>query len=237
MSLRIHYLQHVPFEGLGSIEAWVNERGHQLARTRLFAGDPLPAPDAFDWLIVMGGPMGTYDEALYPWLVEEKRCIRAAIDAGRSVLGICLGSQLIANALGAQVYPGPEKEIGWLPIRKTDAGRGHPLLVAMPDEFTVFHWHGDTFDLPEGAELLASSDGCRHQAFISNDRVVGLQFHFEATPAGVEAMLAEGADELDTTSRYVHSADTIRAGIHHVEDNNRVLRSLLAHLEREAQPH
>jgi GMP synthase-like glutamine amidotransferase len=237
MSLRIHYLQHVPFEGLGGIEAWVKERGHQLARTRLFAGDPLPAPAAFDWLIVMGGPMGTCDEALYPWLLEEKRCIRAAIDAGRIVLGICLGSQLIANALGAQVYPGPEKEIGWLPIRKTDAGRRHPLLAAMPDEFTVFHWHGDTFDLPEGAELLASSEGCRHQAFISNGRVVGLQFHFEATPEGVEQMLAEGAGELDTTHRYVHSADTIRAGTHHVEGNDRVLRSLLAQLEREAQPH
>lgn len=233
MTLRIHYIQHAPFEGLGSIEAWITARGHRLACTRQFAGDPLPSTETFDWLIVMGGPMGVGDEAAYPWLAPEKRCIRAAIDAGKTVLGICLGAQLIASALGAAVYPAPAKEIGWHPVRRSDIGRDHPLLAAMPDEFTVFHWHGDTFDLPAGAQLLASSEGCRHQAFIVGDRVVGLQFHFEVTPQGVEQMLGEGAGELDGAGRHVQSADGIRAGLHHADSNNRVLQSLLAHLEQE----
>ncbi len=232
MSLRIHYIQHVRFEGLGSIEPWALSRGHQLSVTRTFARDPFPTPDQYDWLIVMGGPMGAYDEDKHVWMTAEKAAIRAAIDSGKRVLGICLGSQMIADVLGARVYPGPEKEIGWLPIDKSEAGRVHPLLAGMPDPFTVFHWHGDTFDLPAGATLLASSAGTKHQAFVYGDRVVGLQFHLENLAETVGGMVEHGADELDTSHRYVQSADTIRAGLSHCADNVRVLEALLLTMEQ-----
>lgn len=234
--LRIHYIQHVRFEGLGSIEPWAMARGHQLSVTRTFARDPFPSPEDYDWLIVMGGPMGAYDEDKHVWMAEEKSTIRAAIDAGKCVLGICLGSQLIADVLGARVYPGPEKEIGWLPITKSESGRAHPLFAAMPDPFTVFHWHGDTFDLPAGATLLASSAGTRHQAFIYGDRVVGLQFHLENSAETIAGMVEHGADELDTSHRYVQSADAIRAGLSHCEANVRVLEALLLQMEKGAMP-
>jgi GMP synthase-like glutamine amidotransferase len=231
MSLRIHYIQHVRFEGLGNIEPWAVARGHRLSATRTFARDPFPTPDQYDWLIIMGGPMGANDDDRHVWMAGEKETIRAAIDAGKGVLGICLGAQLIAHVLGARVYPGPEKEIGWLPIGKSEAGRAHPLLTGMPDPFTVFHWHGDTFDLPAGATLLASSVATRHQAFIYGDRVVGLQFHLENSPETIAGMVEQCADELDTTNRYVQSADTIRAGLSHCETNTRALEALLLHME------
>ncbi len=232
MSLRIHYIQHVRFEGLGNIEPWAIARGHRLSLTRTFARDPFPTPDQYDWLIVMGGPMGACDDDRHVWMADEKATIRAAIDSGKCVLGICLGAQLIAHVLGARVYPGPEKEIGWLPITKSEAGRSHPLLGAMPDPFTVFHWHGDTFDLPAGATLLASSAGTRHQAFIHGDRVVGLQFHLENSPEMIAGMVEHGADELDTRHRYVQSADVIRAGLDHCEANTRALEALLLQMEQ-----
>lgn len=232
MSLRIHYIQHVRFEGLGNIEPWAVARGHQVTATRTFARDPFPTPEQYDWLIVMGGPMGAYDEDKHVWMADEKKTIRAAIDSGKRVLGICLGSQLIADVLGARVYPGPNKEIGWLPIEKSEAGRAHLLLAKMPDPFTVFHWHGDTFDLPAGATLLASSAGTRHQAFIYGDCVVGLQFHLENSVETIDGMVEHCADELDTSHRYVQSADAIRAGLAHCEANTRVLEALLTRMEQ-----
>jgi len=229
--LRIHYFQHVPFEGLASIEDWARQHGHALSSTAWFEHDPvLPALDEIDWLIVMGGPMGTYEEQRLPWLRREKLFIREAIDAGKTVLGICLGAQLIASALGSAVYPGPEKEIGWWPIKKTEAGRGHPLFADMPDEFTVFHWHGDTFDLPEGAQCLAGSAACAHQAFAVGDRVLGLQFHFEVTPVAVRQMIKGDPDDLLRDAPYIQSEAKILANIHHADDNNRVLAGLLHRL-------
>lgn len=234
MSLRIHYLQHVPFEGLGSIARWIDARGHCASATNLYAGDSFPSTDDFDWLVVMGGPMATADEAEYPWLVLEKTFILSAIDRGKTVLGICLGSQLVAEVLGGTVRPGAvagtETEIGWWPITKTDAGRNHPLLAAMPDTFTVFHWHGDAWTPPPGATLLAGSIGCPSQAFIVRERVLGLQFHFEATPEGVAELLHEGAGDLDISGRYIQSADAIRAGLHHADANNSVLHAILDQL-------
>lgn len=230
-TLRIHHFQHVPFEGLASIEDWARAHGHTLSATFFFAAEPvLPALAEIDWLIVMGGPMGVYDEDKYPWLGREKAFIREAIDAGKTVLGICLGAQLIASALGSAVYPGPQREIGWWPIDKTAAGRSHPLFVDLPDEFTVLHWHGDTFDLPAGAELIASSAACANQAFVVGERVVGLQFHFEATAASVRQMIAGDPDDLKAAGQYIQSEQTLLANLHHVADNNRIMAALLTRL-------
>lgn len=207
--MRIHWLQHADFEGLGSMEAWLVGRGHSLSGTRLQHGEALPEPAAFDALIVMGGPMNIYEYQAHPWLRTEKALIRAAIAQGRRVLGICLGAQLIADVLGGPVTRNAEPEIGWLPLRLTDEGRVHPLLAGLPETFISFHWHGDTYALPPGATRLIDSAACVQQAFAwDGSRVLGLQFHPEVTlPQAVEWFRHESP----TPSRYVQSADAILA--------------------------
>lgn len=205
--MNVHVLQHVPFEGPGSIAQWVTARGAALTCTRCFAGDPWPDLDQVDCLVIMGGPMSVNDENRLPWLAPEKAIIRLAIDRGIPTLGVCLGAQLIASALGARVYPNRVREIGWFPVHASDdAGMG----VRLPAECLVFHWHGETFDLPDGAVRLATSPGCVNQAFQAHDHVVGLQFHLEMTPDGAAALLEACAGDL-VPGPYVQSAAEIAA--------------------------
>jgi GMP synthase-like glutamine amidotransferase len=205
--MKVHWFQHVPFEGLGAIEQWLLSRGHTLSCTRFYANETPPVNShGFDWLIVMGGPMNVYEHDAYPWLSAEKNLIREAIAAGRRVLGICLGAQLIADVLGGKVYRNGEREIGWFPVRAVSAGAASSF--SFPGETPVFHWHGDTFSLPPGSVWLAESDGCAHQAFAVGKRVIGLQFHLEMTVGDVSAIAQACADEL-TPGRYVQPADTI----------------------------
>ncbi|MBI5462794.1 MAG: gamma-glutamyl-gamma-aminobutyrate hydrolase family protein [Gammaproteobacteria bacterium] len=194
--MNIHFLQHVPFEGLASIRGWIEGGGHKVTCTRLYAGDGFPRPDDVDFLIVMGGPMGVYDVDDYPWLTSEKAFIRAAIDAGTRVLGICLGAQLIADVMGGRVYPNGQKEIGWFPLTRTADAEGSALGRLLPAEFMAYHWHGDTFDLPPGAVHLAQSAVCRHQAYAIGERILGLQFHLETTPESARELIEHGGDEL-----------------------------------------
>lgn len=194
--MRIHYVQHVPFEGLGCIAPWAAQRGHSLSVTRLYAGEVLPACDAFDWLVVLGGPMGIYDEAQYPWLAGEKTFIRGAVAAQKTILGICLGAQLVADVLGGPVTRNPQREIGWFPLSLTAPAASSPLFGGLPDPLWAFHWHGDTFALPPQSTLMASSEGCVHQAFVYGSRIVGLQFHCEVQPENVRALIAHCGDEL-----------------------------------------
>ena len=196
MRTNIHYFQHVPFEGLGAIENWAARSGHRLSFTRFCDGDPLPMLADADWLVIMGGPMSVHDERGYPWLRREKRFIEAAIRARRIVLGICLGAQLIADVLGAKVYPNPFKEIGWFPIQRTPQAINNRIGRALPETIDVFHWHGETFDLPLGAVHLARSDACTNQAFVYGERVLGLQFHLETTTAGAQQLITHGAVDL-----------------------------------------
>jgi GMP synthase-like glutamine amidotransferase len=229
--MRIHVLQHVPFEGPARIAYWARKQGHGLTVSHLYAGDPLPEIDAFDRLVVMGGPMGVADEAEHSWLRPEKARIADAIAAGRSVVGICLGAQLIAEALGARVYRNAHKEIGWFPIQLTDAGRAHPLCEGLPAEQTVFHWHGDTFDPPAGAAHLAHSAGCAHQAFALGHRVLGLQFHLESTPDSVDAICANAAAEI-VPDTYVQTAEQMGAAPpEHYAGINQTLEVLLDRLQ------
>lgn len=194
--MRIHCLQHVPFEGPSRVANWAAAGGHTLTTSHLYAGDPLPDLADFDRLVVMGGPMGVGDDAEHSWLAAEKARIDAAIAAGRSVVGICLGAQLIADVLGARVYRNREQEIGWFPIELTAAAQGLALCDGLPQRFTAYHWHGDTFDLPAGAVQLARSEACEQQAFLYGDRVLGLQCHLEATPEGVASLAHHCAHEL-----------------------------------------
>ena len=232
--VRAHYLQHVPFESPGSILPWLAQRGAMVASTRLFEPHALPPVEDFDLLVVMGGPMSVNDEAGHPWLIAEKALVRESIEKGRAVVGVCLGAQVIASALGCRVYRNEAREIGWFPVSATPAAAAGSLR--WPDELTVFHWHGETFDLPSGAIRLASSEGCLNQAFQIGDRVVGLQFHLEATPATVAAMVEHCRHEL-TPDRYVQSEQELLATPRaSYARPNRLMDDVLMSVARAVQP-
>ncbi|PWJ42796.1 type 1 glutamine amidotransferase [Sediminitomix flava] len=223
-----HYFQHVPFEGLGCIEDWIIDKGYKLSSTNFFENAKLPNLDELDCLIVMGGPMGIYDYGKYPWLKEEKEFIKAAISANKKVIGICLGAQLIADVLGAEVYPNQEKEIGWLNLYKESE---HPILSDFDKEFTAFHWHGDTFDLPKNSKRLFHSTVCKNQAYLYNEKVLGLQFHFEATESSVAEIVKNCADEL-IPAPYVQSAESILVEKRYFQANNERMFKLLDYLDQ-----
>ena len=244
MTIRIHALFHTNYEDLSFIKQWATNYNHMLTITRSYNNDLLPEHDSFDWLIVMGGPMSVHDEEEYPWLIAEKHLIRQAIDTGKTVIGICLGAQLIAHCLGANVQPANVKEIGWLPIRLTPAGQMHPLLQDLPKQaFTVFHWHGDGFDCPQGATAIATSQAWVNQGFIYQTPlhkalgtwIVGWQCHFEVTKESLVKMVTNGADYIkDGLSNYpetVQSADEIIArSDQYIEENNARLAAMLNRL-------
>lgn len=205
--MKVHVFQHAPFEGLGSIRCWLDERGAEVSYTRCFAGDAIPALAGFDLVIALGGPMSVNDEAEWPWLKDEKLVLRDAIASDVPVLGVCLGAQLIASALGARIYPNAVKEIGWFPIHSL---KNSESLFGFPSECIVFHWHGETFDLPDGATLLARSDACENQAFQLKRNVIGLQFHLEMTPDSALAIVENCRHEL-TPSQCIQSEAELRA--------------------------
>jgi GMP synthase-like glutamine amidotransferase len=206
--MRAHTLQHVLFEGLGSISPWLAAAGYDVTATRFYQSAELPDVNDIDFLVVMGGPMSVNDEDRFPWLAAEKRFIGAAVQAGKPVLGVCLGAQLIASAEGARVFANPQKEIGWFPVRGIDSGR--QAHFRFPPSATVFHWHGETFDLPAAAVRLAQSEACPNQAFQLGRSVIGLQFHLETTPASSRDMVDNCRDEL-IPAKYVQSEEQILA--------------------------
>lgn len=206
--MKIHSLQHVPFEDVGSLLADIQAKGHSLTTTHWYRGDATPDLDTFDALIVMGGPMGVYDEEQFPWLTAEKELIKTAIDAGKKVLGICLGAQLIACVLGAPVSRNAHREIGWFPLEINAESSDHPVANILAACEKVFHWHGDTFALPAQAQLLASSKACAHQAYTIGNQVYGFQFHLETTEASASALISNCPEDLDN-SAYVQSANEI----------------------------
>jgi GMP synthase-like glutamine amidotransferase len=190
--MRVHYLQHVHFEGPAAIEQWAREAGHRITGSHLYRGDALPHAADFDLLVIMGGPMSVNDEHEFPWLIEEKELIRGTMALEHPVLGVCLGAQMIASAAGGRVYRGPQKEIGWFPVRRVTTDGVGALL---PEMFTPLHWHGETFDLPQGATRLAETGVIPNQAF-QLGRAVALQFHIEATPQSVAVLVENAAHEI-----------------------------------------
>jgi GMP synthase (glutamine-hydrolysing) len=177
---RILAFRHVPFEGIGLIGVALESRPFEIDYADLYRNPACPDPAAYQALIFMGGPMSVNDDL--PFIHRELAIIAEAAARRQPVLGICLGAQLIAKALGARVGPNPQKEIGWYPIHFTEAAAQNALLAGIDSPQEVFHWHGETFDLPEGAVLLASSAACRNQAFHVRNLLYGFQFHLEVTP-------------------------------------------------------
>jgi GMP synthase (glutamine-hydrolysing) len=174
-------LQHIACEPPGAYEDVLVEREVEVTRVELDEGEPLPDWRDFDLIVAMGGPMSVNDEERLPWLVDEKQLIAEAVRAGTPFFGACLGVQLLASALGARVYSGPKPEIGLLPVRLTDEAGSDPLFAELPPELLTFQWHGDTFDLPAGATLLARSPVYPNQAFRWGTRAYGVQFHLEVS--------------------------------------------------------
>lgn len=209
--MRIHCMQHVAFEGIGSIRDWAMHNGHTVAISALYEGAAMPAVEEFDWLVVMGGPMGVHDTARYPWLHGEKRCIERVLAQEKTVVGICLGAQLLADVLGARVERNKEKEIGWFPLHITEQGKALGLFPAGESNPTAFHWHGDTFAIPRGAVHLAASAACEHQAFLYGNHALGLQFHAEVAVDDLRNMIPHGRHEL-VPSAYVQTEAEMYSG-------------------------
>jgi GMP synthase (glutamine-hydrolysing) len=191
-------LSHLAFEDLGSLEAPLRQRGFEIETIDVAtARFPLPQAASCDLLVVLGGPIGAYDHQDYPFLKDEIACIRERLSARKPILGICLGAQLMAAALGARVYPGHGAEIGWSPLHAApNASTPEWFSPLLAPGLSVFHWHGDTFDLPAGALHLASTDAYANQAFAIGDKALALQFHPEVTANGLERWYVGHACEL-----------------------------------------
>jgi len=198
-TLKVHYLQHVSFEGLGSMDKYFSDRNYEVTSTKLYDNEELPEEMDFDLLVIMGGPMGVRDTDVYPWLVAEEAFVKSAIDDGKFVLGICLGAQIIAHSLGAEVTENRYREIGWHSLEINENIEETFFADIIEDGDEVFHWHGETFSIPEGAVHIASSQACENQAFIYNERVLAFQFHLETTAQSAKTLMDNCGSELDSS--------------------------------------
>ena len=229
--MHIHFIIHEHFEAPGAYEIWGKSRGCSLSYTRVYQGDPLPEELGHtDLLIIMGGPQSpatTREEC--PWFdaQAEKALISRAIEAGKTVIGVCLGSQLIGEALGAAFCHSPEKEIGKFPVRLTDAGKANPLFEDFGHELNVGHWHNDMPGLTPQAKVLAYSEGCPRQIVQYGERVYGFQCHMELTPEVVELLIEHSQNDLRRAAefRFVETAEKLRS--HDYREMNQVLFSFL----------
>ena len=233
--MRALVLQHVAIEGPGTLASYLEARGWTLESVALYEGARLPEDaQKYQAVIIMGGPMGVYDEAEYPFLRDEHRFLTRVLAQGVPLLGICLGSQLLAKALGARVYRNPHKEIGWYTVGLTPAGAADPLFAGLTSPVPVFQWHGDAFDLPAGATSLASSPLCTHQAFRYGDRVYGLLFHLELTPDIIHSWIAAFHDELTSVQGTIDAAHMVAEMPHRCVEyqqvGSRVFANLVEHV-------
>lgn len=232
--MRIHYLQHVPFESLERISDWVLKKGYKLTGTLLYESTHLPLQSEFDMLIILGGPMGVYDEERFPWLVHEKAFIKETIRQQKLVFGICLGAQLVAEALGGKVIRNKYKEIGWHPVKMTKDSQNSVFFKQFPQKYVPFHWHGDTFELPDEVKTVAISLGCVNQAFEYSGHVIGLQFHLESSNDSIKKLIKYCSNEIEP-GRYVQHPDQMMDQMSLLAQSNTILVHLLDTLELKYQ--
>lgn len=230
-NLRIHFFEHVSYEKPEAFAEWANEKGFRISRTRFYLDEPAPPLSGIDWLIIMGGPMGVHDDLQYDWLMEEKSYIKDAVAAGKTIVGVCLGAQLLADALGAKVYKNPYSEIGWQPVFLTDEGANHWLFNDFEHSFTVFHWHNDTYELPANAVHLLSTKTCPNQGFIYENRILGLQFHMEMGETAVREILDNNRHEMPD-GPYVQQENEILNGMVNIAANVQKMKLILDRLAR-----
>lgn len=223
--MRLHHLTHVPFEGLAQIEDWAQSRKLQISQTKMYELEPLPNHSDYEFLVIMGGSMSVYEEDKYKWLIEEKRFVKEAIEQGKKILGICLGSQILAEVLGAKVYKNKEKEIGFWNLYRDSASK-YEFFNSFPEELKTFHWHGDTYDIPENAERLFYSDATKNQGFIYQNNVIGLQFHIDLGRDHLLNMLNHCRDDI-TTGEFVQSEDIIKSKLDLNTNLHKILYSFL----------
>jgi GMP synthase-like glutamine amidotransferase len=194
--MNVLIIKHVDIEGPGLIEYCLNQRRLPYQVLCLDSDARLPRPEGFTHIILLGGPMNVYEEDRYPFLKDEDLFIKEAVQRGKFILGICLGAQLIAKALGAKVFKAPVKEIGWFDVSLTEIGLQDPLFSDLPKTFPVFQWHEDTFEIPRSAKLIATSSSVHHQAFRYADNAYGLQFHLEVTEEMIQEWMKTYEEEL-----------------------------------------
>lgn len=223
-------MKHVDYEGPGCIIDWARKNRATVSFTSFYENQYLPEVDMYDWLVIMGGPMGVFDDEKFPWLSREKEFIGKAIDSNKTIIGICLGAQLLAEVMGAGVYQNKCKEIGWFPVQKID--HSDHLLSHIENDSVVFHWHADTFDLPEGADHLISSNATINQSFVYGRNIVGLQFHLEVTIQNIHQMVSHIKDDF-TKNPFVQSREEIsRLSEIYVKKNNGYMFTFLDKLKK-----
>lgn len=223
--MHIHLIQHVSFEGPGAIAMWADIGGHSLEILHPYRTNTLPDSKDVEVLILMGGPMSVHDEPTHPWLVNEKHLLRNVIAEGKPVLGVCLGAQLIAEQLGAAVTPANEKEFGWFPVYSSP--HDSPIFASFPEKLTVLHWHGEQFDLPDGAIRIAQNSACPIQAFEWAGHVAALQFHLEMTSDSLDKICGASASDLGSIGRFVAREYDIRNSLHYLGSCHRALYAIL----------
>jgi GMP synthase-like glutamine amidotransferase len=228
--MRIHCLQHVPFEAPEEIAVWAERKGHVLTTTLMYESQGLPSMDEFDMLVIMGGPMGVSDEEVIPWLKGEKAFIQSAIRSRKLTLGICLGAQLIAEQIGGEVYKNKWNEIGWFPVKLTEEAQASSFFRSFPEQFVPLHWHGDTFSLPTEAKRMAFSLGCANQGFEVEDYIAGLQFHLEVNEQSIRKLIDNCGDHIEQDV-YVQSQSQIEGQLERVRASNELLFPLLDAME------
>jgi GMP synthase-like glutamine amidotransferase len=225
--MNFHFFQHVPFENPGYIETWLNENNYNITSTKFFEPSyKIPSLNQIENLIIMGGPMSVYDNEIYPWLKEEKYFIKEAVKSNKRILGVCFGAQLLADALGTEIFQNTEKEIGWFDVEIKSTFQDYLPGLQLPAKLKTFHWHGDTFHLPEGAINHASSDGCPIQLFTAGKNLMGIQFHFEATETTVQNMVSNCSSEL-VKGKYIQNADVILNNKDNFYHSHQIFKSIM----------
>ncbi|NNC54506.1 MAG: type 1 glutamine amidotransferase [Pseudomonadales bacterium] len=235
--MKLLVLQHVPFEGPAAIKAWADGHGHSIIHHCCTGNDPYPDPASFDCCIILGGPMGVNDQL--PWMPAEIEFIQSCIDANKFMLGICLGAQLIASALGAVIEEHSCSEIGWFDVRRVPGAdtTGQWYDKVLPETFTPLHWHGDTFAIPPGARHLYQSQACANQMFIARQHLIGLQFHLEFEPATAERVAEASAADLAQACATVQTAQQIVSDPQRFASANQLMHRLLDAMRLEFMRH
>lgn len=224
--MKIHCLVHLEFETLGNIREWACSKGYSISVSMPSANSFFPQPDDFDLLIIMGGLMSVYQEAEYQWLKNEKEYVKAVIGCGKAVYGVCFGAQMLSEILGGTVSKNKFREIGWHKVRSLAVIHEDSTLFHVPYDLIAFHWHGDTFTLPEGARRLFESEACMEQGFIYGGNVLAVQFHPEVDEGCVENLILNCSSDL-IGGKYIQSEYYIRGRTDLIKSSSDLMFAIL----------